>query len=134
MSTYHCRGCLKPGGAYVEAEAYDTTCTECKALAPHPERMLAAMVAMLDLTPVDPTGEFRSYPEAARILGCDERTVGRLVAAGDLESPESPGRHKRVTDASIRDYLRRGRAPKFKTSKRPVSSIKAEDVLKLRVK
>jgi excisionase family DNA binding protein len=61
-------------------------------------------------------GRLRTKAETAKFLGCSERTVERLVAAGALTCVKAPGLRGavRFRDEDIADYLDRrstGAAP-----------------------
>lgn len=44
--------------------------------------------------------------QAARILGLSRSTVERLAEKGHLEMKQPPGTHKRITERSLRKFLK----------------------------
>lgn len=77
MSAYICQACLREGEDYVEAPAVDSACPRCGKLAPQLERVLAALLQVLQVTPVAELpvdSAMWTVEEAARELGCHPAT------------------------------------------------------------
>ena len=64
------------------------------------------MKISLDIPPpLDPGGY--SVSQAARLIGVSRRTIERLAQAGKIEmTPKSPGFIARITEQSLRKFLR----------------------------